>query len=678
MARQELAARAAAKQQQAPQITPQMAQQELAARQAARVQQPTQQAQAQQQAQPQPSFMQRGLQNLRNTGNEVAGAQEQLAFNPERAGKVAAASALNTAQGLANLISKGVHYGTLGLSPEANMKADYNKALGVGNKQAGDELLAMAPLVAVPEGIPTEGLGALSKLAARAAEGEAYGTSAGGNTGTGAATAAGAELPNLLMSAVKGRHAIPAALLKGTATAEERAANAKAAGNLPVAIGQITGSPGANKLYENIVSEVPFSGVSGQQKQVAQGVQGAAEDLIKKSAPNGESSLDPNEQLAKAWELRTKQAQAAKNEQYNKVDELAKKENHKLELNSFTDRAQEVQSIIADSPLLQADKDLKSFMNKVGAYGEAGTTQVKQNLWEALTGKKPEVKPPSIRDANLAKNSLYNAGDTLSKSAVASDRYMGGIYKELSGKIAEDIRSSIKNTGSPELQEAFQNANQEYRNNYSKFLNKDLRKLFDKSKPSDNLAQRIIKPGKENDTYSNINLVQSLLPQEQRGLLPAAYLSKAKDEYGNVDITKMGNILHGLGPRQFNALFGGSGLKGGAQDYQRLMQMSGKARSQMANPNNGQKVTQWLLGGGLLSHATGPVSAAAIAGSIIGGSKAASHIMSSPKIRDKILAAISNRENGVRSGIKESDLYRQIVSSLPRSVASQQSQEKRK
>ena len=133
-ARQELAARAAARQAQtSTQITPKQARQELVARSAMRAQQQSSQMQQPQPQAPsmrpqavqqQPSFIQQGLQNIRNIGEEVGGAQEQLAFNPLRAGKVATASALNTAQGLANIIGKAVHYGTGGLSPNPNMGTD--------------------------------------------------------------------------------------------------------------------------------------------------------------------------------------------------------------------------------------------------------------------------------------------------------------------------------------------------------------------------------------------------------------------------------------------------------------------------------------------------------------------------------------------------------------------------
>jgi hypothetical protein len=688
MARQELAARAAARQAQpsaqaTQQITPEMARQELAARQAARAMQ--QQPQAPQgggQTVPTPAQQPSGNQLWQSQLSQVkadAANEQRLAANPVRSGKVAAASALNTAQGLLNLISKGVHYGSAGLIPEAKMNQDYNNVLGVGKPEKGDALLALAPLIAAPEAIPTQGLGALGKLGARVVEGEAYGEAAGADAGTGGQTAAAVELPNLALSAARGRYAIPARLLKGTATAAEREANAAAAGDLPVSIGQITQSPGANKLYENVLAEVPFSGVSGQQKKVAEGVQGAAEGLVNKATGTKESALDPNEQLKQSLVNAQKRAQAAKNDQYNMVDTLAQQQGHQLELPSFTSRAKEVQSMIAESPLLQANPKLKSFMNKVGVYGEGATAKAPQDLNSALTGQRSAAQAPSIRDANLAKNELYNAGETLAKSAVASDRYMGGIYKELSGKIAEDIKSSISEKGSPELQQAFQSANQEYRQNYARFLNKDIRKLLDKDKPADKFAKDIVKPGRANDSYSNINLVQSLLPPEERNLLPAAYLSKAIDENGNVDASKMGQIVKGLGPRQFNALFGSTGLKGGVQDYQRLMQMSGNARSQMANPKTGARAIPSILGGGAIgigAHAA-PLTSAAVIGSTIGASKILSNYMTNPKVREKLLSAMKKRESGGVYGIKESDAYSRIASTLPKVVSVQQAQEKR-
>lgn len=690
MARQELAARAAARQAQTSQqgqITPEMARQELAARQAMRTQSQPQQPQMQQmrpQMDQQPSAVQQPPQDTGTpsfltpfvSNAQASGAAKQLAFNPKRAGKVVTASALNTAEGLANLISKGFHYGTLGLSPEANMKTDYNQVLGVGKPQAGDEILAMAPLVAAPEGLPTEGLGSLGKLAARATEGEAYSQASGANAGTGATTAAAISIPDLLASSIKGRHAIPAALLKGTASPAERAANARAAGDLPIQIGQITQSPVVNKLYENILGEVPFSNVDQQQKAVAEGVGQRANLLLGKANGGNASILDPNELLKQRLGAAKQVAQKAKNEQYNNVDALAQQEGHQLELPSFTSRAAELKDVMSSSPLLQANPKIKSFMNTLGVYGDAAAPKAPQDLNSALTGIRAPNQAPSIRDANLAKNELYNAGDALSKSTAASDRYMGGIYKELSGLIAKDVKSSIVKTGSPQLQEAFNNANTEYRNNYGKFLKKDIFKYLDQNQSSDALARQIVKPSKANDAYSNIKLVKDLLPEKEKNLLPAAYLSNALDETGQVDVSKMGKLVDGLGSRQFNALFG-KDIGKDASDYSRLMSMSSNARSQMANPKTGARTLSLLLGGGLLGSAAGPVSGAAIAGGSVLGSKMLSNYMTNPKVREKLFAAMERKESGKKSGIQESEVMKHIMAAIPKAAAIHQAQQKR-
>jgi len=688
-AAQELAARAAFRaQQNSQQITPEQARQELAARQAFRAQQqqPVQQP-VQTSVQQQPQIQQQVISSNDNgapsfftpfiSNKEAAGAANQLAFSPERAGKVAAASTLNTAEGLTNLLANIAHYGTLGISPKSKMNVDYNKELGVDKQKSGDTLLAMAPLMAIPEGIPTKELGTLGKLAARVTEGEAYGQAAGANKGTGAATATAISIPDLLTSAIRGRNAIPAALLKGTATAEERAANAKAAGNLPLSIGKITESPVVNKAYENILGEVPFSGVDQQQKAVAEGVDKSAQQLINKIGGNNDSILDPNE-LLKQRLLNAKQvARDAKNEQYNKVDELAQAEGHNLTLPSFTDRANEVKSALENSPLLQTNPKLKSFMNKMGVYQDALSQNAEPNisLQNALTGQN-KTSAPSILEANIAKNDLYNAGDALSKSLVASDRYMGGIYKELSGKISNDIKNSINSTGSQQLQDAFKNATNEYRNNYGKFINKDIFKYLDENKPSDALARQIVKPSNLNDSYSNIKLVKSLLPPQEQNLLSSAYLSNALDEHGQVDASKMGKLVNSLGPRQFNSLFGKEVGKD-AENYKRLMSMSGSARNQQANPKTGARLLSMLTNGALFSAVLHPTTIGpSVAGGIL-ASKGLSKYLTSPTVREKLLQQMNRSEAGIKNGIQESDRIRRLMAILPKGVAMQQAQQNR-
>lgn len=641
----------------------------------------------QQQTQQQPSLWQ----SIKGIPADVGAAYKQMTAGPQsaiRAQKEILGGALNTAQGAFNMLAPSSTDMNPALQkmapyPIQAQNTDYLKKLGITNQQAGDPTLQGAALLAMPELIETKGLGIGARLAAKGAEGAAVGQSQSGSPLLGAAAGV---LPGALGSggkaAAKGIGNIPARLLKGTATPEELAANIAAAGDSRIPLGKITQSPATNKLFENVLAEVPGSGVSGIQQQINENLQSKANDLVSSLDSDATRNVDPNDAQKMALLTARNNSRDIKNNMYNQVDDIAQQEGHQLDLSSFRQKATDSANIIADSPLLQADPKIRAFFNKTMAYKEGATPQESATTSSILqsTGqpfsKTEMTSSPSIKDANLVKNSLWEQGHALTQSSSAVERGIGAKYKELSRAIGDDIKNSINKTGSPELKQSFNDATDYYKNTYGNFLDKEIYKYLNPDKSSDSIAREIIKPSKLNDRHTDIEKIQSLLPAEQQNILPRAYLNNAVDADGKIDPKKLANLTQSLGPRQFNALFKDPELRQKVQDFGRTRQMSEDALNYMNNPKTGARnLAAWstIAGMAAAGHAiAGPIGAVAGAVGAPLGAKYLAKYLSSPEARISTVQKILELHARKSIAPAQSTLERNLSTQLPRVMTQQQ------
>jgi len=663
IAQQEIARRMAmqnqGQQQSQPQVTPEIARQEIARRQ--------------QQQKPNPSFL---FPLVRN--KELSGAEKQITNNPVRAGKEAVGGALNAVQGFLNLGNKlQAPY----LPKGKELSRDYIKSMGVNDEQAGDELLQNIALSAAPEAVPTKGMSLLKRLAVRGAEGETYGEAAGAPAGTGAALSVGLGAGSAgLEKTLRGITGIPAKVLRGTASPEEMAANARAAGNSPMNIGQITESPLTNQFYENVLSEIPGSGVEKKQAVVKNEVEKKATDLLGNIQGEIPSVVDPDKYLRKTMIGARTSARGNKNSDFEKVNQIAEEEGHQLNLSNFAETAQGMSDNISNSPLLKADKDLRSFMNKAAGYADAANPQAGEIL---DSSGKAITKAPSLAEAKAAKSKLYTAGKSLLQSPLPENQYLGGQYKKLARQLGDDINMSVATTGSKRLQDALSFADSQYAEKFAPHMTKQLFKLLDEDKSAAGLARKIISPSVKKDDYEMIERVQSLLPEKDKNALQYAFLNNARDADGSLDSKKLAALLRELGPRQFNALFkGNEALRQQAQDYGRFRGMSEDALNAMHNPNTGVKnlkslaypATAAYTGakiGAAIGHIPGAIIGAIAGPSVVmGGSRMLGKYLSNPQTRDKLLMRMLDQERIKAGGVaRESTLGKVMAMLGPRVLA---------
>lgn len=618
---------------------------------------------------------------------ELSGAYKQVVDNPKRAAKIVAASGLDTAQGIANLLSPSInHLNEINkFSPYSlGEKTDWNKKLNVGQPQKGDTALGMIPYIIAPEALETKGASALESIISKGTEGALYDKSSGGSGITGFALG---SLPGVSGLAYKEAKYLPARIMRGTATPKELKENLEAAGNAKIPIGNITKSPISKRIYENTLALIPGSGVSKLQQSVSENLQNEAnsiiEDLAKRS---GRGSIEPNYALKSALNQVFENSKYIKNNLYNRVSSLAEKEGHNLDLSSFSKKAKDYEKLVKDSALYQGSPGIKKFINSTAGYNSGLKPKEIESQILDSTGNSIKTliqRKPSISESNFVKNEMWYYGDSLSKSASSSERYLGGKYKEMASAIDNDINNSIKKTGSKQLQDAYKDAKSYYKNTFSGFLDKEPRKYLDDTRNSDAIAREIISPSKSYDKHSTISKIQALLPQEDKNLIGYAYLQNAVDKEGNADPIALHKLVKSLGKKQFETIFDKESQEKLA-NYSLLKQMSNDSLDYMRNPKTGfsnlkswQKLVGALgVGAAAGAHVANPLAASIVAASTIGGARGLAHVMTNPKIRDTLINQMIDKSLG--GTVSKQGLASKYFSKYAPRVASTQNQKENK
>ncbi len=403
--------------------------------------------------------------------------------------------------------------------------------------------------------------------------------------------------------------------------ASELAKRLRAAEGTQTPLGDVIGSPTLKKTFENVVAPQALSGAEDAFTNIGEQIKSRANSIVQ---PGGDIPL--NEQIHGALKQKFRDATTTKNDLYNQANELAKSEGIKLDLPSFRDYATENSQIIKSSPLLKTDSKIRKIYNKLIDY--------QKNSGEA----------PSIAEANLLANSLGAEGAKMvSPMNSATDRGVGRLYLGLRDNLKNDINGEISSKGSPELKNAYQKANDYYKNEFVNFLDKpDVAKFLETGKDPQNLINEIVQPGKSADKYTRIDKINEILDPSQRGKLGQAYLQKAIDNEGGLDPRNLNKQINALGPRQFNSLFPGESGRG-IQDFQRLIGMNSEAMNRMSNPKTGAR------GMDIFSNALGFAGGNALGGPIggllgIGGTQALSRMLTKGATSEPFRNAAVNRK----------------------------------
>jgi hypothetical protein len=537
--------------------------------------------------------------------------------------------------------------------PESVLPRDYNyaEALGVQGQQPGDVLtqglVSNLPFAAAGE------LGALRALPRMGARAGAQGAAAVGqnqNPAQAALASLGIEGAGRLIGKGAGKLA-PSNVFRGSLSPEELARNAEVAAGTNTPLGSVLESPTLKQLFENVSTKVPLGGGDTALGNIGNQVTQRAEDIVNKTgniASTGDLDIAVKSGLVKAFDQQTKK----KNALYRPIEDMATEEGFKLDLNKFGKKVKEKGGIIENSPLMQGDSKFSSAYKKMaGAYAPKVKDQ-SDKIVNARGLIEPEYQVPTLKEANLVKNRLNKIANDYAKSPETADRHLASQFGDLAKSLSIDIKKSIAEKGSPRLQKAFNDANENYRKNFAPFLDKDTYKLLSPEKDADAIIQQIIQPGKAKDKAARIKRITNLLPEEDKGILGHAYLRSAFDKEGVLDPKKLASLIDKLGDRQFKALFPDEAIRKELLNYGKLRGMNERALTFMANPLTGQQLAlpsalaaQGAMAGGLLLSGR-PLSALGAAVGPQSVSKLFNMYATSPNVREGMVKKMIERSRG--------------------------------
>jgi hypothetical protein len=440
----------------------------------------------------------------------------------------------------------------------------------------------------------------------------------------------------------------PSTYINSPLSREQLAANYRAAEGTQTPLGNIIDSPLLKGLFENVTSEVPFSGSDKITANIANQVKGKANKLFEAS----EAGLPPGErrgQLKTAIEAAYENQKKIKNELYMPVDEIAKAENFKVKLPSFSKTAKEFESLFEKSPLAQHDKEFSNTFNKFKNYKNPYIQNKSEILGPNGQPIAHEKIHPSIAEVKMFASRLEKEAANYNKSSTPSDRFLASKYEELAKSLRNDLKQNIEKNGSPELKSALSTADKNYAENFSQFLDSDVYKFTQDLDNMDNIINEIVKPGKSTDKYSRLEKIQNILPAEQKNIIGNEWLRRAIDKEGDLDPKQFARLIDSLGTKQFEALFPDAAYREQLLDYGRLRGMNEKSLSRMANPLTGQKAIKPAIIGSQITNAIGmgltghPL---AVIASLVGpalGSKVLNQYLTSPAVRKNLIKKLMEK-----------------------------------
>jgi hypothetical protein len=557
--------------------------------------------------------------------------------------------------------------------PESVVPRDYDYGRGVGLEETtpGD-LLTRGLLKSIPYGIAGElgALGTAGRIGARAGSQGLMAIGENENPITAAGSVPALELPlrGVAQAGRLGRNLKPSNMLRGHLPLEELEKNLRATKGTNTALGDVLQLPWLKKAYENFAQEVPFSGTEEAFVKTKGQVEKAGESLMSKLG-NNIKQADPNELVKSLLISQFEKERAAKTKLYNKAEQTAADLGINFDTPRFTEMANNYREILESDPILKLIPGMESTLRDLRKVKEKPEGVLGEN---ALPFE--EVNHPALSSIKLMAANLHETGKKYAKSSNPVDRQKAKIYYELAKAAREDVKDSIKNSGSDKLNKQFKEAESKYKENFAPFLHKHVYPLLDESDTAEGIARKIIRPSRNVDNSDLIKRIQKILPPDQKNTLGYTFLKTAEDQYGNIDPKKLASLTRSLGNKQFKALFPLEETRQAIQDFGKLRGLNEEALNIMHNPKTGYRNAKSLMT--MIAAAVGgslePITTFSTIGATVGGARLLTKAVTSEKFRESLVKAM--KENDKKSKVTP-DKLNKLLKTTPYQLAAINSQE---
>lgn len=514
----------------------------------------------------------------------------------------------------------------------ADPEFDYAKALGAEEDpnithQAVRMLSQYAPAMALPGaniGRAGEAIGAIPKIGEflagateQAIPQAAFGATQNTNPLKGAAegglgSLAGSAIGKGIESGINALR--PSKIFRGQLSPKQLKQNVKVTKDTETGLGRVIESPLLTRIQENVLPHVLGSGAENTAQKNAKKIQETGTAIVKKLTGNTEPHQFGIE-LQDALKLASKEAKAGKDANYAKLNKIADKHGLIVGRKNFQQAAIKTIEDIEKSPELKHEfggdlyKDLLRY-----SKNKEGNNLKLTNIFRGKLGDKA--------------NELYQSGKM----------HEYGIIKDLQSSLSNDIEEAFKAAKNPNLKEAYQKSQKEYKENFAPFEDKDIVKFTRQGGDPDLILNHFLKGG-HNDRATLLAKLDRAYKLNNKStgntnnLLPSAYLSKAFNEEGEINPLKFRALYNKLGHNQRKILFGDGALHKKIKNYSDLVGKNAESFNLMHNPKTGHRLAT------LAQMVTAPSHIGSALIAALGG-KTANKILTSPKYREKIVNAM--------------------------------------
>jgi len=434
-----------------------------------------------------------------------------------------------------------------------------------------------------------------------------------------------------------------------SSSGKDVAANARAAEGTNTPLGDVVGSPSLKRIYENVLSKIPFSGVEKQQTEAAQKITDKGNNILNKYL-QGTHPDELNEKIGDALTKAAEEQRKQKNLLYKGVEDAADQIGLKLKLPSFTEAAKKYSNIIQDQSFLKFEPDSKALLNRLANYESTGK-EVESSILDQSGKPFIEKQYPTLKESNILAGLLGHKAKEYGASPLPENRNMASIFKDLNRSLKSDIKQEIAASGDPELKDKFLAAENNYKENFSGFLDKDIYKFTNGDKSVDDLISSFIKTGSTTDKAEQIDKLMEKLPKNDQDLVKAAYLSRAlkgSEDNRSIDPRALRNLWNDnkLGQNQKKSLFNNKAEREQLDDYSNLVRMNSDALDRMFNPKTGQRNLE-LMAAALAGHFGG----IATLGTLPAIANISAKKLTSPELRSRIVSGKKSPPPGAKTNL---------------------------
>lgn len=482
--------------------------------------------------------------------------------------------------------------------------------------------------------------------------------------GTGAALSGGLSvaLDALLGGASK---LFPSNSLRGHLPLSQLEENLKVSDEMKTPLGDILGSPTLKRVYENILPKYFGSGIDTATAEVSNAIQNKGQNIVNKYLGNIDPLQVP-EKLGEYLKTAFKTQENFKNKTYGKFNKLAdEKYQIKPNLEGFSNKSNKFIKVINDQNFLKYEPEEKELLERLINYKDP--VKIESEILLPSGEKSYTLKYPTLSEANVLSSRLRNLSKQYEHSPLPEDRKQAKILGALSNTLKLDVKNTIRKSGHKDLKKSFVDAEKNYRENFSSFLDRDVYKFLGGREDPEKLLMNFVKTGSTHDQGNKIKKLTKVLPEEGKNLLKYSYLSRAIEGAENnrqVSANKLKTHWNDskLGQRQKNALFPDKSERRELDQFSKLVSLNPNALTRMFNPHTGQRVSDLLapLSTALFGYEAGK-EYGGFPGGVAGGiglpiaaglaTRGGANILHSPQVRKSLIKKMAKKE-GKKSDTK--------------------------